>query len=512
MAAKLETKSFWTASASMPEFPRLDRDDRAEVVIVGGGLTGLTAAYLLARAGRSVAVVERYRIAQNDTGHTTAHVTMVTDARLTELIRLHGRDHAQAVWDAGLAAIHCIEQNIRREGIACDYRCVPAYLHAADNATYDDLNLLREEAETAVSLGFDAEFVDEVPLARLPGVRFDNQARIHPLKYLAGLAGAITALGGRIFEYSEADEFNGGRHVNVNGHDLSFDQLLIATHTPIAGHLSMPRASLLQTKIAPYNTYAVAARVARGSTPDALLWDTADPYHYYRITPDGERDIVIFGGEDHKTGQAADTAACVARLEARLKDLIPDAEIVTHWSGQVVETHDLLPYIGGEDDTQFVATGYAGNGMTFGTMAAMMFADRMLGVRNPWRDLFAVDRRVLRSAWDYIKENADYPYYRIRDQFAGADTRSLRAIAPEEGRIVMQNGEKLAVYRGSAGALSVRSAVCTHMGCIVSWNTAERTWDCPCHGSRFTAEGEVLSGPAERPLEPPRQDAGDLAS
>jgi Rieske Fe-S protein len=209
---------------------------------------------------------------------------------------------------------------------------------------------------------------------------------------------------------------------------------------------------------------------------------------------------VIFGGEDHKTGQATDTPACYAALEASLTRLVPDIEVTHRWSGQVIETNDGLPYIGETSAHQFAATGFSGNGMTFGTLAGMMARDAALGRSNPWRDLFDIDRKTLRGGtWDYLKENKDYLYYLVRDRFAASE-KSLRAVPRGEGRLVELNGEQVAAYRDPKGVVTLRSAVCTHMGCHVAWNGAERTWDCPCHGSRFKPDGDVLAGPAESPL------------
>jgi Rieske Fe-S protein len=245
----------------------------------------------------------------------------------------------------------------------------------------------------------------------------------------------------------------------------------------------------------------IAGRVSSGAVPDALWWDTSDPYHYLRVEPHQNFDVVIFGGEDHKTGQQDDTAASYRRLEERLTTIIPRVELTHRWSGQVIETPDGLPYIGQSADHQYAATGYAGNGLTFGTLAGIMISDAILGRSNPWAELFDPSRKALtRGLWDYLKENVDYPYYMIRDRFAGADAQSLRAVKRGQGKIIERNGAKAAVYRDQAGQVTLRSPICTHMGCAVGWNTAERTWDCPCHGSRFKPTGEVIAGPAEAPL------------
>jgi glycine/D-amino acid oxidase-like deaminating enzyme/nitrite reductase/ring-hydroxylating ferredoxin subunit len=502
----LATEPYWIESASLPRFPKLDRDETVDVVIVGGGITGLTAAYLLTLEGRRTALLERERCAQIDTGHTTAHLTMVTDERLTALVKRFGRDHAQAAWDAGLAAIGQIDAIVADLQIACDFAWVPAYLHAPARQPVDDnaRSELRQEARLAADLGFDAEFVDELPFAGGPGVRFDGQARFHPRKYLDGLARAIADRGGMIFEHSAADAFcDDPLSVTSNGHTLTCRDIVLATHTPLMGNAGLLSATLFQTKLALYTTYVVGGRVEKGRIPDALFWDTADPYHYLRIEPKRDHDLVIFGGEDHKTGQTTDTGACFDRLERTLTSILGTIEITHRWSGQVIETADGLPYIGETAAHQFAATGYGGNGMTFGTIAGVMAADRIMKRANPWSRLFDPSRSAIRGLWDYVKENKDYPYYLVRDRFAGTEGKSLRAVPRGEGRVLDLNGHAVAVYRNARGAVTQKSAICTHMGCLVGWNDAEQTWDCPCHGSRFNTDGTVIAGPAEAPLGEP---------
>jgi glycine/D-amino acid oxidase-like deaminating enzyme/nitrite reductase/ring-hydroxylating ferredoxin subunit len=498
------TTPYWSDSGSIPRFSKLDRDQPVDVVVVGGGITGLTAAYLLLESGRTVAVLERDRCGQIDTGHTTAHLTMVTDDRLSELVRRFGRDHAQAVWDAGLAAISQIDTVVRAHAIDCAFEWVEGYLHApiGEDGNTDEASALEEDAKLASELGFDATFVKDVPLVGGPGARFDDQARFHPRRYLAGLAKAIVDAGGQIYEHSQADEFdNEPLRAKANGHTLTCDDLVIATHNPLVGVSGLIGATAFQTKLALYTSYVVAGRVPHGSVPDALFWDTADPYHYLRLQPGRDGDLVIFGGEDHKTGQADSTVDCFERLERKLATIVPDAQVTHRWSGQVIETPDGLPYIGSTAHHQYAATGFAGNGMTFGTLSGMMIADAILGRRNPWTDLFDPGRKAIgRGTWEYLKENIDYPYYLIRDRFAGAEARSLRAVKRGQGKVIDRDGAKVAVYRDESGAITMRSATCTHMGCTVGWNDGERTWDCPCHGSRFRTDGSVIAGPAEAPL------------
>lgn len=501
--AELDGTSYWKDTATMPRFGSLERDLTVDVAVIGAGITGLTAAYLLKRAGKTVAVIDRQRAGGVDSMNTTAHLTCVTDADLGTLVKDFGKDHARATWDAGLAAILEIDAIVSREGIDCGFDWVPGYKFAALTANADEeAPRLQREAALAQELGFDARFLESVPFFDRPGVELDGQARFHPRRYLSSLATLLNGDGSHVFEHTESEEVcDDPLSVRANGHTIACGSVVIATHTPLTGKTNLALATLFQTKLYLYSSYVLGGRVPKGRIPDALFWDTADPYNYLRLDAHRDFDYVIFGGQDHKTGQANDTESRYRSLETRLKQVVPEVEITHRWSGQVIETPDGLPYIGETSSRQFAATGYAGNGMTFGTLAGMMARDAVLGRRNPWDELFDTGRtKVKGGLWDYVKENADYPYYMVRDRIVGPQAKTLRGVGRGSGRIVDLKGQRVAAYRSPSGRLTLRSAVCTHMGCIVDWNEAESTWDCPCHGSRFKPTGEVLSGPAESPL------------
>ena len=514
--ADLDIKPIWDEAVELPDFAPLASDISVDVAVVGAGLTGITTAFLLQQAGRRVALLERRHAGGVDTGCTTAHLTAVIDSDLPALARTFGRDHAQAVWDAGLAAIDRIDAIVRDHEIACEFQWVPGFRHVPFDADAGgrarDLEQLREEATLALDLGFDVEMVASVPLGNLPGWRIENQAVFHPRRYLQGLLAHLMTSDRVTCAKGDVHVSHDGLMLSCGPHTVRAPQLVIATHTPIAGRLGAAAAGLLHSKLAHYTSYAVAARVpAPVDTPVACYWDTAQPYHYVRADEDGDGLRLIVGGEDHKTGQEPDTTKPFAALELWFHRLVPTATITHRWSGQVIETPDGLPLIGEIADRQYIATGFAGNGMTFGTLAAMIISDAITGARNPWRDLFDVNRSAIaRGPLDYLRENADYPYYLARDRFAGATTRSLRSVPRGEGRLVEVEGQIVAASRDAKGKLTTLSSTCTHLGCRVAWNTAEKTWDCPCHGSRFADTGEVLAGPAERPLEPvsPRATAG----
>jgi glycine/D-amino acid oxidase-like deaminating enzyme/nitrite reductase/ring-hydroxylating ferredoxin subunit len=496
---------FWIESAPIQKFPRLQRNINVDVVVIGGGVTGITVAYLLKKSGSTVALIERERVALMDTGHTTAHLTYITDVELRKLARNFGEDHAQAAWDAGAAAIDEIERIVGDEGIECEFTRAPAYVHVqVGGSPQKEAPSLKKEADLAAKLGFEAVYLESVPYFNLPAVRFANQAKFHPRKYLRSLVAKIAGNGSHVFEKSAAIEFDEKkRRVKVNRSWISFNRVVMATNNPLVGLASVVGATLLQTKLSLYTSYALGARVPSGTVPQALFWDTRQPYDYLRVDPHRDFDYLIYGGEDHKTGQKKQTAKAYARLLARLKKIIPEASIDHRWSGQVICTPDGLPYIGENAERQFVATGYCGNGITFGTVAAIMARDWVTGRKNPWTDLFAVDRKKINGAtWNYIRENKDYPYYMIKDWIARPEAESVRDIKRGQGMVVGSRGKKRAVFRDRNGDLHELSPVCTHLGCLVRWNPAESTWDCPCHGSRFKTTGEVIAGPAEDALAP----------
>jgi len=500
----MNTTPYWIESQPLPEYPRIDGDRSADVVVVGGGITGVTAAYLLTRAGCRVVLLERERCASLDTGHTTAHLTHVLDAPLHELVDSFGGDRAHAAWSASKAALDQIATHITNESIDCEFRTVPGFLHAPVSGEdgKSEFYHLKRDAELANHFGFAARFMESVPLMKRPGIEFPGQGQFHPRKYMAGLLRAITAGGGQIFEHTAVEEITEKPlTVHAGGSRVACKYVVIATHTPLRGHSGMMAAILLQTKLYLYTSYVVGGRIPRDSVPDALFWDTSDPYHYLRVDHRRDEDYVIFGGCDHKTGQETDTPAVYERLGTMLRRLLPNVVIDRQWSGQVVETPDGLPYIGETAEDQFAATGFAGQGMTFGTLGGMMAADSFLKRDNPWKELFSPARKAIRAGkLDYARENADYPLYLLRGWLGPPEADSISAVGLDEGKIIALDHHKVAVYRDPQGQVTLLSPVCTHLRCIVRWNGAEKTWDCPCHGSRFKATGEVLAGPAEENL------------
>ena len=444
-----------------------------------------------------MALLERQRCALADTGHTTAHLTAAVDLRLSEIEKNFGGEVVKTVWDAGMAAIEQIEKLVVEEAIDCDFVRVSGTLHAPIGKNDD----FAADLAVASAHGIECSLREDVLGSGVPGLAFPNQALFHPRRYLATLVSRLEGNGSYVFEQTDAHEISQDPvGVRVGKHVVSCRDIIVATHTPITGLASTWGAALFQTKLSLYTSYALSARIPAGLIVGGLYWDTGDPYSYLRVERKNGYDLAVFGGKDHKTGQA-DERDSLNRLCAEFSDWIPKARIEYCWSGQVVETSDGLPYLGAVDDHQFIATGFAGNGMTFGTLGGMMAAEWVAGIKSPWVDAFSPARKIHRGGtWDYLKENKDYPFLLVKDWLMRGRGETLEDLHPGQGRVISYRGKKVAAYRQPSGDVLPCSAVCTHLKCTVKWNDLERTWDCPCHGSRFRPSGEVLTGPAEEPL------------
>jgi len=510
----METESYWRATASLPKFEQISTDLKVDVVVIGAGLTGTTTAYLLKKEGANVALLERGRCAGSDTSRTTAHLTYVTDERLHNLVKRWGRDGARAFWEAGCATIQQIFEISRGESRDCEFQWVPGYLHGKlEESSESDRESLKKDAEMASELGFNARLIENVPYAEKLGVRFEGQAKFHPLKYLGPLLEKINGDGSYVFENSEASEIEADPlKVHAGRYKIECDYVVIATHNPLVGKSSLFNATLFQTKLMLYTSYVLGARLPKGTVPEALFWDTSDPYYYLRVDRRHDHDYIIFGGKDEKTGQ--EKHPVFPALEAELKRKLPAAQVQHRWLGQVVETNDGLPFIGESSERQFIATGFCGNGFTLGTLSATMARDRFLGRKNPWYELFAVNRKKFHGGtWRYLTQNVDFPFYFFRDRVKKVPEGSVDELKLGEGKVMRLENEKVAAYRDGDGKITLLSPVCTHLSCIVHWNAADKTWDCPCHGSRFKPTGEVFSGPAEEPLKCvplPKESGGEL--
>ncbi|HYC36947.1 MAG TPA: FAD-dependent oxidoreductase [Usitatibacter sp.] len=500
------TQSPWM-SFPMPAHPPLPTDARADVCVVGAGIAGMSTAYFLTRKGKRVIVIDDGPVGGGMTARTTAHLTCAIDDRYHEIERLHGEDGARLAAASHGAAIDAIEAVVEQEGIDCDFARVDGYLFLPPEGAPEEL---LEEYGAALRAGVEGlEWVDRAPIAGFDTgrcLRFPRQGQFHPLKYLAGLARAIEREGGAIHCGEHAAQIEDGKCVRTSsGRRIDCEDIVVATNSPINDRVA------IHTKQAPYMTYVVAARVPRATVAPALYWDTLDEYHYVRLDrPDGE--ILIVGGEDHKTGQADDAERRFANLELWLRTRFPEAREITHrWSGQVMETQDYLAFAGRNpgDEHTYIVTGDSGMGMTHGTIAGIVITDLIHGAEIPWAQLYDPSRIRLKAARNFAKENANVAW-QYTDWIRSGSTETFETIPRGAGEVIRQGMRKIAAYRDDAGELHTFSAVCTHLGCPVAWNPAEKTWDCKCHGSRFDARGQVINGPANQGLEPVEVSAPEV--
>lgn len=489
------TESLWELPNSQVGHP-LAGNISCDACVVGAGIAGLTTAYLLCREGKRVVVLDsKPQVVRGESRVTTAHLSWVLDDRFEHVEAVRGAEGAKDAAASHRGAIDLIEEIATREQIACDFHRVPGYLFSGRDGT----NAIDGEEKALRRLGLPFERVDRVPFASGPAMRFSDQGQFHPVKYLTGLTERIERLGGTIHTDTQVVEVRGGSPCEVatkSGHRVSCRSVVIATNNPFEA------GTTLHTKVAAYLTYAIAAELPRGTLPLALYWDTEDPYHYVRLQP-GEAsdsfDYLIVGGEDHKTGQAEDTDQRWGRLTTWMKERFPNVGVVRHrWSGQVFETPDGLGLIGmapGNGDNVFIITGDSGMGMTHGTLGARLVADLVQQRSNPYAGLYSPSRWMPAAARTLLGEVLNMAS-QYTDWLTGGDVGSADDIPRGHGAIVRSGLTKLALYKNDAGQVTRLSAVCPHMGCIVRWNPGERTWDCPCHGSRFSCEGKVSHGPA----------------
>ncbi|MBH8568464.1 FAD-dependent oxidoreductase [Microvirga sp. STS02] len=507
------TKTSWFGTApALPTFEPLGEDTSADVVVVGGGIAGLTTAYLLGREGVKVLLLEDGELASGESGRTTAHLSNALDDRYTTLENLFGQEGARLAADSHTVAIATIEGIVAEEKIDCDFTRLDGYLFLPQGGHSQELS---DELAAAHRAGLTqvAHLAEASTTGFEPGecLHFPQQGQFHILKYLAGLATAITRQGGRICTRTHVSEVHGGTNARVltaTGHTATATKgLVIATNTPFNDRVVM------HTKQAPYRTYVVAARVPKGAITKALYWDTADPYHYIRLQevaagPRGgaaNYDLLIVGGEDHKTGQEDHPEARLDCLEEWVRARFPVVKDFEYrWSGQVMEPQDGLAFAGRnplDSDNVFIITGDSGHGMTHGTLGPLIITDLIQGRPNPWAALYDPGRVTLKreSAQEFIRENVNVAL-EYTELLTSGDVKDVDEIPVGEGAVLRRGLSKVAVYKDNQGATHECSAICPHLGCVVHWNNLEKSWDCPCHGSRFTALGELLSGPANTGL------------
>jgi len=494
-------ESFWIATTPDTDYPALSADLEVDAAVVGAGITGITTAALLKQAGKTVALLDSKRIVRGATGYTTAKVTSGHGAVYSQLTKSFGEEGARTYADSNQAAIERIADLAQQHGIDCDFERKANYVVAEKD---EEREQLQAEADAMRRLGLPAEFVTETPLPyEVAGaVRLENQAQFHPRKYLLGLAATIPGDGSHVFENTRARFVNHGEPCVVETElgNIRAADVILATHLPF-----MDRG-LFFTKAHPHRSYAVAAPIDPAKAPDGMFINAGVPTRSVRTIRDGNRLLIQTGGEGHKPGlPGEDESERYEVLEAFLHENWPAAgELEYRWSTQDYMPVDRVPYIGRlsrRSKHVFVATGYQKWGMTNGTVAAGILTDTILGRENGWASLYDSKRIHARaSAGKFVKENASAGIRFFAQRLARGEKRKPEELAPGEGAILRLGGLKRAVYKDDGGKVHVLSPVCRHLWCYVEWNDAERSWDCPCHGSRYTGDGRVIQGPSVEDL------------
>jgi glycine/D-amino acid oxidase-like deaminating enzyme/nitrite reductase/ring-hydroxylating ferredoxin subunit len=497
--------SCWTEILPAPQLNPLKENLDTDVVIVGGGLAGLSVAYCLVQSGKKVVVVEDGFIGSGETGRTTAHLVTALDNRYYEFERIFGEEKTKLIAESHKMAIDFVEHTVSVENIDCEFERVNGYLFLHPSDKPDSLD---KELKAAVKAGVKAEMVSSVPglLKNERAICFHDQAQFHPMKYLEGLAKAIEQKGGKIFTGTHADKIDYEGISTKEGFTVKAKYVVIATNSPVNNLFMM-----FEKQYA-YRTYVIGALIKKNSVPKALWWDTGDfnddpkvpPYHYVRITPYNEEyDLLISGGEDHPVGDTSKTKVSeesrYRNIEHWTRENFPVLETVYRWSGQVMEPMDGLAFIGHnplDHDNVYIVTGDSGNGMTHCSFAGLLIADLINGKENKWKELYKPWRFTFSESGPVFKQmmHEFLSYMKQLPNLNGAG--KLADVKNGEGKIVDMLEEKFGVYRDQNGLLHIVSAQCTHLKCTLAWNRDETSWDCPCHGSRFTYDGKVMNGPA----------------
>ncbi|MGZ5028273.1 MAG: FAD-dependent oxidoreductase [Methylobacter sp.] len=481
--------SIWEGTAKEGRlFSSLAGHKEADVVIIGGGITGLTAAMLLSEAGKKVIVLEALRIGLGTTGNSTGNLYVTVDDYLSGIKKKWGSDVMKAVVMSRAEAINRIETTIDNYDLDCDFYRTSFNLFA-ESLDQDIESFIEEEFAALTEAGVKARIGGNpgLPFAAAKSLSIEGQAQFHPLNYVRGLAGKLRD-SCEIHEHSQVIDFDEDeRIVKTKDGSVKAAQVIMATHTPKGVYM-------VHSALGPYREHGVAAELLSGEMPKGIFWSMNKPKRSVRHFNDGGKDYVMVIGDKYKTGQGENTGEYLQRLEDYLTSHFDTGPINYVWAGQQYRPADHLPYIGKHGDAMYFLTGFSSDGLVYGTLAAMIVSDMIIGKTNPWQDIYKLNRFTpLKSFKEFFKENADNFVQYLK---GAPDADSMAEIALDEGCVIEKDGEKLAVYKDQNGVNHICSAVCTHMKCTVNWNPSEKTWDCPCHGSRFKPDGQVIEGPA----------------
>jgi len=494
-------EAFWIGTTEQTSFPSIPSDVKVDVAIIGGGIVGVMAATYLKEAGKTVALLEAHKMLEGVTGHTTAKVTSLHTLIYRDLVSHFGEDNARRYGAANEWAIRAIRTISEERGIDCDLEEKSAYTYTTSDEVVSDIEA---EVETARSLGLPAEYYDEVPL-RFPvraAIGFSGQLQFHPRRFLIPLATAVPGDGSHVFEGTRVinlDEGTPNRVLTEHGSVVTADDVIVATNMPILNK------GMFFARAEPSRGYALAMDIEPANAPDGMFINAGSPTRSVRVAPHDGGAVLILSGEGHHVGEDGENAARWERLARWGRDDLGGRGVAYRWSTQDFYSLDKIPFIGRMTpgtSRLFTATAFSAWGMAHGVVAGKLLSDLITDVENEWADVYDPNRIDVKSLPPFVKKGGHDAKRFVGGRLKRAPGPDETEIAPGAGAVVNVGGEKVAVHRDDNGRLHPVSAVCTHLGCIVSWNDAERSWDCPCHGSRFAPSGEVLHGPAAAPLEP----------
>jgi len=468
-----------------------------DVVIAGGGITGITTALLLQKAGMNCLVLEAHNLCYGTTGGTTAHINTLIDVPFSTIEKKFSKEHAKLVANSLKEAVNEIQENIKKYKIDCEFKTATATLFAQDDKQKDELEKISKATAEA---GIKNKFIDKIsiPIPFIKAMEVSGQAKFNPVHYVYRLAEQFEKAGGTILQQCRVLNADENENVSIETAKGKYTAryLVYATHIP-------PGVNLLHFRCVPYRSYAMAVTLKDNSYPGDLVYDMYDPYHYYRSQDMEGKKYLIAGGYDHKTAHEDNQEYCFLKLESHIRKYFDVDEVVYKWSSQYYESPDGLPYIGqlpGHDKI-FVATGYGGNGMPYSHVAALSLKRTICREENPYQELYDPNRLKLVAGFsNFVSHNADVVKQFASKFFSGEDLKELAELATNEGKIVKYKDEKLAIYKDEHGVVHGLSPICTHLGCEVKWNNAERSWDCPCHGARYSYTGTVINGPTTKNL------------
>lgn len=468
-----------------------------DCLVIGAGITGLTAALLLQSQGKRTVIAEAHTVGFGTTGGTSAHINTFADASYKDVESDFGEKNAELFARAIGESIELIKENIRSYQVECDFEEKPGYVYAESEEQAKELDdIYQASLRAGVNVSHSQHAPTPVPHQR--ALQFGGQAQFHPLKYLQGLQKAYLAAGGIILEHTLIEKLTSENDMHIAmPANIRARNVIYATHMP-------PNINVFNFKCAPYRSYVIAVKLEGANYPDALIYDMQEPYHYVRTHVIDGQPLLLIGGNDHKTGHEVRENS-FHELEKYARKYYDISSIDYKWSSQYYVPVDGLPYVGQlplADKGIYCATGYNGNGMMLGSISGKILSDMVLGRENIYADLFSPSRiKPVAGFTEFVAENADVAYHFVADRLAIASADTFSQIAPDSGEVLEIDGKKIAAYRDKDGVVHALSPVCTHAGCIVSWNNAEKTWDCPCHGARYDIDGTVLTGPATKKLQ-----------